>query len=122
VAIDGTTGEVFFATAKGLISYRGDATAGKENCDDVLVFPNPVLSDYSGPITIQGSSANSIVKITTVSGMLVREVVAQGGSATWDGMDLYGNRVASGVYLALISNDDGERACIGKFAVINRGK
>ncbi|MEM6261087.1 MAG: two-component regulator propeller domain-containing protein [Bacteroidota bacterium] len=119
IAIDGTTGEIFFATDAGLISYRGDATDGKDGCQDVLVFPNPVLGDFDGNITIQGSAANSTVKITTVSGYLVREIEAQGGTATWDGRDVRGNKVRSGIYLALIAQDDGESACVGKFSIIN---
>ncbi len=39
IAIDEKSGEVFFGTEKGIISYRGDATAGAEVCDDYLVFP-----------------------------------------------------------------------------------
>jgi hypothetical protein len=120
VTVDNQTGEVFFATEKGLVSYQGDATAGAENCDDVLVYPNPVFRSFDGMITIKGSSSGSKVKITTASGMLVQELEAQGGTATWNGMDLYGNKVASGIYLALISRDDGSKACIGKFSVINR--
>ena len=121
VTVDGSTGEVFFATDKGLISFQGDATEGASNCNDVLVYPNPVFSQsFDGLITIRGSSANSKVRITTVTGMLVKEIEAQGGTATWDGFDLYGNRVASGIYLALISRDDGERACVGKFSIINK--
>lgn len=120
VTVDGTTGEVFFATDKGLISFQGDATEGASRCNDVLVYPNPVFSSFDGLITIKGSSANSKVRITTVTGMLVKELEAQGGTATWDGIDLYGNKVASGIYLALISRDDGERACVGKFSIINK--
>lgn len=120
VTVDGTTGEVFFATDKGLISFQGDATEGASRCSDVLVYPNPVFRSFNGQITIQGSSANSTVRITSVTGMLVKEIEAQGGTATWDGYDLYGNKVSSGIYLALISRDDGERACVGKFSIINK--
>ncbi len=120
VTVDGSTGEVFFATDKGLISYQGDATEGASRCTDVLVYPNPVFHSFDGLITIRGSASSSKVRITTVTGMLVKELTAEGGTATWDGYDLYGNRVASGIYLALISRNDGERACVGKFSVINR--
>ncbi|MEO0473920.1 MAG: Por secretion system protein, partial [Bacteroidota bacterium] len=117
---DQTTGEVFFGTTAGIISYQGDATIGASNCEDVLVFPNPVFTDFDGLINIRGTAAESTVKITTVSGLLVREVESQGGTATWDGRDVYGNKVRSGVYLALIANKNGENACIGKFSVIAR--
>ncbi len=120
VSVDPTTGEVFFATSLGLVSYRGDATAGANPCEEVLVFPNPVFTDFDGLITIQGAGRESKVRITTVSGMLVRELDSEGGTATWDGLDVYGKKVHSGIYLALMANRDGENACIGKFAVIQR--
>ncbi|MDX1906933.1 MAG: two-component regulator propeller domain-containing protein [Bacteroidia bacterium] len=118
VEVDAATGEVYFATELGLISYQGDATAGATRCDDVLVFPNPVKPGFEGDIVIRGASRESAVKITTISGMLVREITAQGGTAVWDGRDLYGNPVRSGIYLALIAGRNGENGCIGKFSVI----
>ena len=120
VEVDPTTGEVFFVTDKGLISYQGDATAGATPCDIVQVFPNPVFTDYSGMVTIRGSAADSKVKITTLSGRLIREIPTQGGTAVWDGTDVQGRRVGSGIYLAMIADNDGENACIGKFAVVER--
>ena len=120
VSIDDQTGEVFFATSRGLISYQGDATSGERNCNDVLVFPNPAFTDQENGITIRGTSAESTVKITTVSGLLVKELQSQGGTTIWDGRDVYGRKVRSGVYLALIADRDGEKACIGKFTVIAR--
>ena len=120
IAIDHSTGEVYFATDAGLISFLGDATDGESGCDDVLIFPNPVLADFDGHITIRGSSRKAFVKITTVSGLLVREIKSQGGTAVWDGRDVYGNKVHSGIYLALIADEFGGYPCIGKFAVIRK--
>ena len=45
LAIDDKTGEVWFGTAKGVISVRGDATAGAEAFKNVYTFPNPVRSE-----------------------------------------------------------------------------
>ncbi|GAB4402290.1 MAG: two-component regulator propeller domain-containing protein [Bacteroidia bacterium] len=120
IAIDQQTGEVFVATELGLISFQGDATEGERGCDNLRVYPNPVLPDYQGTVTIRGSASESTVRITTVSGLLVRELTAEGGTAVWDGRDLYGRRVRSGIYLALVANRNGEDACIAKFSVISR--
>lgn len=120
VTIDQSTGEVFFGTSFGLISYQGDATAGNTSCNDVLVFPNPVFTDNTDLISIRGSGEGSTVKITTVAGRLVTELESQGGTTTWDGKDVYGNKVRSGIYLALIADRNGNNACIGKFTVIAR--
>ncbi|MEM6805272.1 MAG: two-component regulator propeller domain-containing protein, partial [Bacteroidota bacterium] len=120
VEVDQMTGEVYFATANGLISFQGDATAGSRVCEDVFVFPNPAFTDGEGGVTIRGSGAESIVKITTVSGLLVRELNSQGGTTVWDLRDARGEMVRSGIYLALIADDNGDNPCIGKFAVIAR--
>jgi ligand-binding sensor domain-containing protein len=120
ISIDGITGEVFFATSLGLISYRGTSTESSETCQEVSIFPNPAFTDYNGLISITGLGSESIVKITTVSGLLVREVYAEGGTAVWDGTDVKGKKVSTGVYLAFAANKDGKNPCVGKFTVIER--
>lgn len=120
IAIDNSTGEIFFATSLGLVSYRGTATSGVNPCQEVSVFPNPVFTDYAGDITLDGLGAESIVKITTISGALVRELRSQGGTAIWNGTDVQGRKVKSGVYLAFGANKNGENSCVGKFTVIER--
>lgn len=119
IAIDGTTGEVFIGTSDGVISYMGDAIEGSETSETLEVFPNPVISPIEGTITIRGSVSNSMFKITTASGLLVREIESNGGQAVWDGRDLYGNLVASGVYLVMVADGDGEFPGIAKIAIIN---
>jgi hypothetical protein len=54
VAVNHQTGEVFFGTSKGILSYRGTATEGFEDFTDVYAFPNPVKHEYDGPIAIKG--------------------------------------------------------------------
>lgn len=120
IAIDDETGEVYFGTPKGIISYRAGGTEGKTPCTDVSVFPNPIFSDFTGDISISGSAEESVVKIVSISGMLVRELNSAGGTALWDGRDIQGNKVASGVYLALIAQKNGQNPCVGKLTVINR--
>jgi hypothetical protein len=77
----------FFATAKGICSFRSTATEGKEKNENLLVFPNPVPPGYSGTIAIRGVANNAIVKITELNGRLVYQTRALGGQAVWDGKD-----------------------------------
>jgi hypothetical protein len=105
ITIDGKTGEVFFATAKGICSFRSTATDGKEKNENLLVFPNPVPPGYSGTIAIRGVANNAIVKITELNGRLVYQTRALGGQAVWDGKDYRGKKIESGIYLVLISDD-----------------
>jgi hypothetical protein len=106
ISIDGKTGEVFFATAKGIISFRSTATEGNANNDDILIYPNPVPPGYSGTIGIRGLVNNAIVKITEMDGRLVYQSRALGGQFTWDGRDYRGRKIASGVYLILVTDEE----------------
>ncbi|MBO7572166.1 MAG: hypothetical protein J6T48_08440 [Bacteroidales bacterium] len=109
ISIVPETGDVFFATPKGIISYRGTATEGFESYEEMFAFPNPVKSDYEGPVTIRGLVAGSIVKIADISGNIVYEARATGGQLVWDGKTLNGNRVASGVYVVFAATETGEQ-------------
>src|SRR5437762_5277067 len=106
IAVNKKTGEVYFATAKGICSFRGSATEGGEDNSNVLVFPNPVPPNFGGTIGIRGLAENSIVKITELAGRLVYQTRALGGQAVWDGRDYKGRKISSGIYLVLVSNDD----------------
>ena len=114
IAINDRTGEVFFGTNEGIVSYRSDATIGGEVCDGYLVFPNPVKHDYSGPIAISGLVNDADVKITDISGALVFHTKANGGEAIWNGNNFKGERAHTGVYLIYATNDDGSATCVTK--------
>ncbi|MEI9913073.1 MAG: two-component regulator propeller domain-containing protein [Bacteroidota bacterium] len=105
IAIDGKTGEVYFATLKGICSFRSTATEGSETNETVLVFPNPVPPGFTGTIGIRGLMNNAIVKITELDGRLVYQTRALGGQAVWDGRDYRGRKISTGIYLVLVSDD-----------------
>jgi ligand-binding sensor domain-containing protein len=119
IAIDQQSGEVYFGTERGIISYRSDASEGKEYHDSVKVFPNPVRPEYQGNITISGLVSNAQVKITDISGNLILETTANGGTAVWNGKTLMGDRVGTGVYLVFSTNDDGTQTMVSKILFIN---
>jgi len=48
---------------------------------------------------------NATVKITELDGRLVYQARALGGQVIWNGKDYKGKRVASGIYLVLITDD-----------------
>lgn len=114
IDINEKSGEVFFATDLGLVSFGGVATTGLDDYTNVYVYPNPIRSDYEGPITVTGLVENSIVKITDINGVLVWETKSLGGQAVWDGRNFKGNRVASGVYLIMLATEDGSKSHITK--------
>ncbi|MES1220999.1 MAG: two-component regulator propeller domain-containing protein [Bacteroidota bacterium] len=120
IAIDGKTGEVYFATAKGICSFRSTATDGDEINSDVLVFPNPVPPGYTGSIGIRGLVNNAIVKITELDGRLVYQTRALGGQAVWDGRNYKGQKVSSGVYLVLVSDEGRTEKAAAKIVFISK--
>lgn len=119
LAINDETGEVFIGTAKGLISYKSDATGGESTNTDVYAYPNPVKPGYTGPIAIKGLVKDAIVKITDITGTAIYETRAEGGQAIWNGYNFDGRKARTGVYLVFITNDDGSETMVTKILFIN---
>jgi hypothetical protein len=118
ITMNEKTGEIFIATGEGVVSYKGSATKGKLNYSELYTFPNPVRPDFSGNITITGLVAQTTVKITDVSGKLVYETTSVGGQAFWDGRNLWGEAVKSGIYLVFVASEDGSQSAVTKIAII----
>lgn len=112
-------GEVFFGTELGLISYRGSATPGGSTNSDVVVYPNPVRPGYSGYVGIKGLVEDALVRITTVDGAFVTEIVAEGGQAVWDCTSLDGQKVLPGIYLVFVSTLEGKERYATKILIMN---
>ena len=119
ITINHETGEVYFGTNKGIISYRGTSIEALESFTDVYAFPNPVKHDYEGPIAIKGLMNNSTLKITDISGALVYEMKSEGGQAIWYGKNFKDERVSSGVYMVFCTSEDGAKKTVTKILVIN---
>ncbi len=118
IALDGSSGEVFFGTDRGIIGFRGEATDGGDEANCAKVFPNPVRESYTGPIAITGLVRDSEVKITDVSGNLVYRTTSLGGQAIWNGTDMSGIRVATGVYMIFATDLTGAYKCNTKLLVV----
>lgn len=118
IAVNSLTGDVWFGTSEGIISWRGEATEGKNDFSGIYAFPNPVREDYEGVVTVTGLVENSSVKITDVSGNLVFETTSLGGQAVWGLRNYRSQRVATGVYLVFCANEDGTLSGITKILVI----
>ena len=118
IEISPVSGEVFFATNRGISSFRSDATASTPAFNNVKIFPNPVDSNFTGTVAINGLYTDSIVKITDIRGHLVWQTRANGGTATWNARQLNGNRVSTGMYLVFATSEDGSERHVGKIAVI----
>ncbi|NEV92865.1 T9SS type A sorting domain-containing protein [Psychroflexus sp. YR1-1] len=118
VAINQVTGEVFLGTTNGLLSYSSLITSGNESLENLRAFPNPVRPNYNGLVTIDGLTDGANVKITDITGNLVFEDFADGGTLQWDTRAFGRHKVASGVYLIIVTGEDQIENKVGKLMIV----
>ena len=129
ISVDKQSGKVFFATDKGIVAYNSNVSPFGDTLGEVYAYPNPVRR-FHNTVTIDGRNGTSLprgtnVKILDVAGNLVYETNVvegqelQGGKVVWDKTNLAGNRVASGVYIVLLANEDATETSTTKIAIIN---
>ena len=82
------------------------------------MFPNPVPPGYSGSIAIRGLNDNAWVRITELDGKLVFQTRSLGGQAIWNGRTYKGEKVSSGVYLVMVSDEFNEQQLATKIFFI----
>lgn len=118
IKINSATGEVFFATDKGMVSFKGIATEANEDLNNAYVYPNPVRPNYSGTVKVAGLIDKANIKITDIEGNLVYETTSTGGTIEWDTTAFGRYKVASGVYMIFISAQDGGETKVKKVMII----
>ncbi|MBK9224905.1 MAG: T9SS type A sorting domain-containing protein [Flavobacterium sp.] len=118
IDINGLTGEVFIATSRGMVSFKGIATEANENLNNAYIYPNPVRPDFTGTVKISGLIDRATIKITDVEGNLVYETTSEGGTIEWDTTAFGKYKVASGVYMVFISSEDGLETKVKKVMII----
>lgn len=129
IKVDNSTGKVYFATDKGIVAYNSNVAPFGDVLGDVYAYPNPALRNHE-VVTIDGRNGTHLpkgtnVKILDVAGNLVHETNVvegqelQGGKVVWNKKNLRGNKVASGIYIVLLSNDDASETSVTKIAIVN---
>jgi hypothetical protein len=109
------------ASAPGNASLTGAANITLVGSDfsHLRVYPNPWRADttHNQNMTFVGLTPDSKVKIFSISGRWIKNLQTNVDRAAWDLTDDSGDKVASGVYLYLITNDADQKAR-GKVAII----
>ncbi len=129
IQFDASTGKVYFATDKGLVSYNSNISNYGEHLVSAYAYPNPVKRQHDF-VTIDGRNDNHLpngtnVKILDIAGKLVFETNVRegqeqyGGKVVWDKTNLAGTKVASGIYMVLLTTKDGSESVMTKIAIIN---
>jgi len=126
VTLDANSGDVYLGSDAGIAIVKSNPFSSPfENFDLTKAGPNPFILNgrNNTPFAIYNLASGSEVRIVTVSGQLIRKLdrsnfsEIQGNSAIWDGRNEEGRLVASGVYLYLITNEQGQQTS-GKFMVV----
>ena len=129
IKVDTSNGKVYFATAKGIVAFNSGVAAFGDILAEVYAYPNPAKRQHEA-ITIDGRNGTHLpqgtnVKILDTAGYLVYETNViegqelQGGKVVWDKRNLAGTKVASGIYIVLLSNKDNTETSKTKIAIIN---
>jgi len=118
LTINDATGEVFVGTDIGLCSYMSEAVEGKPDYSEVYAYPNPVHPSRNNQVVITGLIQNSTVKITDLTGNLIKEGRSMGGQYLWNCTDRTGSTVKAGIYLVFASTSTGSEGVVTKIMVI----
>jgi len=107
--------------ASGQVDFRVNFEVITEaRISNVLNYPNPFTTSTRFVYTLTGEEppATFVIRIMTVSGRIVRELTqddlgplrigTHATEQTWDGTDMYGDRLANGVYLYQVFAKDRE--------------
>ncbi len=89
------------------------------NFDTLVVYPNPfkpIRGDTE--ITFDGLPPNTTIRIYDISASLIKEIEnISTGEFKWDVQDNYGRDIPSGIYIYIVSSDEGMKK-VGKIAII----
>ncbi|HHC79558.1 MAG TPA: hypothetical protein ENK46_06735, partial [Flavobacteriia bacterium] len=129
IKVDNSSGKVFFATNKGIVAFNNNVAPFGDTLGEVYAYPNPVKKEHAF-VTIDGRNGTHLprgtnVKILDAAGRLVHETNVvegqelKGGKVIWDKTNLAGTKVASGVYIVLLTLPDRSETSITKIAIIN---
>jgi hypothetical protein len=112
------TGKDMSNNKAGAMGYRvGFQVINKPMISNMLNYPNPFTTSTAFVFTVTGSEVpqNIRIQILTVTGKIVREITSEelgpihiGRNITefkWDGTDMYGQKLANGVYLYRVTTN-----------------
>jgi ligand-binding sensor domain-containing protein len=121
IAIDNASGTVYFGSNTGLASLTTAAVEPKPAFDHLVVSPNPYVVPNALSLTVDGLVANSLIKVLSIDGHLVREIRTPGGRlGFWDGRNDLGQIVPSGIYIIVAFSENGDQVQNAKVAVIRQ--
>lgn len=113
---DNVTGNLYVGTNSGFTVIPSEIGKPVYNIGEVNAFPNPYIISSGNELLNFNFGSNGKVQIFNVAGELVRELSV---NMLWDGINSEGKNVVSGVYIFVITDDDGNIGR-GKFLLIRK--
>jgi ligand-binding sensor domain-containing protein len=120
ITIDPNSGVVYAGTELGMIKFQTLGIMPRDNFTELFVYPSPfLLKSSENVLTIDGLIRDTDIKILSTSGKLINEFSSPGGyRATWNGTDMDGKLVSSGVYFIIAYDKEGNNVTTAKVAVL----
>ncbi len=116
ITLDNRTGNLWVATGAGISLLTSAIAKPTQRLDSVLAFPNPFVIN-SGTEQLKFNFARpGTIRIFDVSGAHIIDLPV---NSSWDGRNQSGKAVASGVYIFVLTDENGQVAR-GKFLLVNR--
>ncbi len=113
LTFDPYSGHTYVSTATGLSVIESTIGRPTTNYDSVYAFPNPFLVNSPGDQVNFNFAEQATLRIYNVAG----DLVASLPEPTWNGRNEAGKAVASGVYLFVLTDDEG-RSARGKLLLV----
>jgi ligand-binding sensor domain-containing protein len=117
---DATSGHVYFGSNEGLSRLKTPYSAPESQLQQPHLYPNPFHPEQHGYVHIDRLARNVVVHVFTTTGLIIRQFEqneVRGRLIRWDGRNDAGKIVAGGIYLVVVTAENGETV-VGKVAVI----
>jgi hypothetical protein len=115
VTVDKFSGDVYFGTSSGISVLELGVGEPTLVLDSVFAYPNPYVIDNENDKVSFNYLKPYTAAIYDVSGALVKDNIV---SSAWDGRNESGIRVASGVYIFVLTDEEG-LSTRGKILLVN---
>ncbi len=104
LTVDPLTADLYVATSSGISILRSGISCLTSQIADVVAYPNPfVIRSDSDRLNFNFAKTGS-VRLFTIAGELVNELSI---NTAWDGRNQKGGKVASGVYIYILTDKEG---------------
>jgi hypothetical protein len=95
---------LYIATPSGISVLRSGVAHFTSGLEEIIAFPNPFVIRSDGDSLKFNFSKSGTVRFFTIAGELVTELPV---NTPWNGRNQKGEKVVSGVYLYILTDNDG---------------